>query len=138
MVGFCRLADGGCMASSRAHEVRLKRAYEPAAPADGVRILVDRLWPRGVSKAKAAIDHWLRELAPSHELRRWFGHDVDRWDEFRLRYRAELEQHPEALDQLRRLAREGRITLVFGARDETHNDAVVLRDILAEPPRGQR
>jgi uncharacterized protein YeaO (DUF488 family) len=126
------------MASSTTHEVRLKRAYEPAAPSDGVRILVDRLWPRGVSKAKAAIDHWLRELAPSHELRRWFGHDVDRWDEFRRRYRAELEQHSEALEQLRQLAREGRITLVFGARDETHNDAVVLRDILAEPPRGQR
>ena len=126
------------MASSTAHEVRLKRAYEPAAPSDGVRVLVDRLWPRGVSKAKAAIDHWLRELAPSHELRRWFGHDVDRWDEFRRRYRAELEQHSEALEQLRQLAREGRITLVFGARDETHNDAVVLRDILAEPPRGQR
>jgi len=126
------------MASSTAHEVRLKRAYEPAAPSDGVRVLVDRLWPRGVSKAKAAIDHWLRELAPSHELRRWFGHDVDRWDEFRRRYRAELEQHSEALEQLRQLAREGRITLVFGARDEAHNDAVVLRDILAEPPRGQR
>ena len=121
------------MASSTAHEVQLKRAYEPAAPSDGVRILVDRLWPRGVSKAKAAIDHWLRELAPSSELRRWFDHDVERWDEFRRRYRAELEQHPEALGRLRQLASESRITLVFGARDEAHNDAVVLRDVLAEP-----
>jgi uncharacterized protein YeaO (DUF488 family) len=125
------------MTSSAApQEVRLKRAYEPAAAEDGVRILVDRLWPRGITKTAAAIDHWFRELAPSHELRRWFGHDVDRWGEFRRRYRAELEQHPEALDRLRQLAREGRITLVFGARDEAHNDAVVLRDVLAEPPRG--
>src|SRR6185437_16226489 len=105
MVGFCRLADGGCMASSRAHEVRLKRAYEPAAPADGIRILVDRLWPRGVSKAALAIERWVKEIAPSDALRRWFGHDPERWDEFLRRYAAELAKQAAPLDELRSLAR---------------------------------
>jgi uncharacterized protein YeaO (DUF488 family) len=98
-----------------------------------MRVLVDRLWPRGVSKEKAAIDHWLRELAPSSELRRWFGHDPARWEGFRRRYAAELAEHREQLDELRQMAARGPITLVYGARDEAHNDAVVLRDVLERP-----
>jgi uncharacterized protein YeaO (DUF488 family) len=114
----------------RASSIKLKRAYEPPAASDGQRILIDRLWPRGVSKAKAAIDRWLKEIAPSTELRKWFGHDPARWQEFRKRYAAEIRGHPEPLDELRRLAREGPLTLVYSARDETHNDAVVLRELL--------
>jgi uncharacterized protein YeaO (DUF488 family) len=117
-------------ASSAQFDIKLKRAYEPRSASDGTRILIDRLWPRGVTKKAAAIDHWFRDLAPSTELRRWFGHDVDRWGEFRRRYTTELEHHGEQLDELRHLARNGPITLVFGARDEKHNDAVVLRHFL--------
>ena len=113
-----------------AANVRLKRAYEPPAPADSTRILIDRLWPRGVTKAAAALDQWARELAPSTELRKWFGHDPARWREFRRRYAAELRERPEELRALRDRARRGPITLVFAAHDEAHNDAVVLRDIL--------
>ena len=113
-----------------ADRIRLKRAYEPAADDDGVRVLVDRLWPRGVRKKDAAIDHWLKDVAPSAELRKWFGHDPDRWEEFRERYRAELGGHPAELDELRALARSAPITLVFAARDQVHNDAVVLREVL--------
>src|SRR6266404_37201 len=98
--------------------------------ADGLRILVDRLWPRGLAKAKAAVDSWMREVAPSTELRRWFDHDPRRWGEFRRRYARELRGHRELLDQIRSLARNGRVTLLFGARDELHKDAVALRDIL--------
>lgn len=112
-------------------DVRLKRAYEPPAATDGVRVLVDRLWPRGLRKAEAAIDRWLKELAPSSELRRWFGHDPGRWDEFRRRYRSELSAHADLLNELRATARAGPLTLVYAARDEQHNDAVVLRDVLA-------
>jgi uncharacterized protein YeaO (DUF488 family) len=115
-----------------ASHVKLKRAYAPAEPEDGTRILVDRLWPRGVSKAKAAVDRWMKEIAPSTELRKWFGHDPDRWPEFRRRYIEELHQHPELLDELRALARKGTVTLLYGARDEVHNDAVVLRDVLLQ------
>jgi uncharacterized protein YeaO (DUF488 family) len=113
-----------------AANVRLKRAYEPPAPADGTRILVDRLWPRGVSKAVAAIDQWAKEVAPSSELRKWFGHDPERWPEFRRRYAAELREHVEELGALRDRANKGPVTLVYSAHDEEHNDAVVLRDIL--------
>lgn len=113
--------------------VRLKRAYDPPAAADGARILIDRLWPRGIKKADAAIDRWLKELAPSTELRRWFGHEVERWPEFRRRYRAELDRHRELVEELRALARQQRLTLVYGAKDEAHNDAVVLGELLAEP-----
>ena len=112
-------------------DIRVKRAYLPSAAEDGVRVLVDRLWPRGVSKSDAAIDQWMKDLAPSNELRRWFGHDPSRWDEFRQRYEAELSQRADLLDKLRALAQEEPLTLVFGARDELHNQAVVLRDILA-------
>lgn len=118
------------MSSLPASHLRLKRAYEPADPVDGVRILVDRLWPRGVSKAKAALDDWLKEIAPSAELRTWFGHDPGRWPEFQRRYRAELHAHAAELQRLRALARTRTVTLVYGARDEQHNDAVVLRDVL--------
>jgi uncharacterized protein YeaO (DUF488 family) len=113
-------------------DIRLKRAYEPAAATDGTRVLIDRLWPRGVTKEAAAIDHWLRDIAPSTELRRWFGHDVSRWDEFQRRYRAEMRHHAEQLDELLRLTGRGTVTLVFGARDEEHNDAVVLKQVLLE------
>ncbi len=113
-----------------AHRIKLKRAYEPAEPDDGTRILVDRLWPRGLKKADAAIDEWMKDVAPSTGLRKWFGHDPERWPEFRRRYRAEILEHREQLDRLRTLAQRGQVTLVFSARDEEHNDAVVLRDVL--------
>ena len=113
-------------------DVRLKRAYDPAEPGDGYRVLVDRLWPRGVSKERARLDEWARELAPSAELRTWFGHDPERFAEFERRYRAELTAHEEKLDELRCRAREGTLTLVYGARDEEHNDAVVLAELLRE------
>jgi uncharacterized protein YeaO (DUF488 family) len=113
-----------------ADHVKLKRAYEPAAPADGTRILIDRLWPRGVKKTDAAIDQWVKDIAPSTALRKWFGHEPERWAEFRRRYAAEVRQHPEQLSRLRALARQGSITLVFSAHDEAHNDAVALRKLL--------
>jgi uncharacterized protein YeaO (DUF488 family) len=113
-------------------DVRLKRAYDPAEPGDGYRVLVDRLWPRGVSKERARLDEWVRELAPSTELHTWFGHDPERFAEFERRYRAELAAHGEKLEELRRRAREGTLTLVYAARDEEHNDAVVLADLLRE------
>jgi uncharacterized protein YeaO (DUF488 family) len=121
------------MTKSTAHlDIRLKRAYEAPAKSDGTRVLVDRLWPRGVRKEAAAVDHWFRDLAPSTELRQWFGHDVDRWREFHRRYTAELKHHADLLDELLRLAHEGTLTLVFAARDEEHNDAVVLKQVLLE------
>ena len=110
--------------------LRLKRAYEPPATSDGRRILVDRLWPRGLSKERAAIDEWMKEIAPSTELRRWFGHDPDRWREFQRRYKRELRTRSDLVLEIARLAAHGAVTLVYGARDEAHNDAVVLRDIL--------
>jgi uncharacterized protein YeaO (DUF488 family) len=113
-----------------AHHVRLKRVYEPPSSEDGVRVLVDRLWPRGLRKADAEVVHWIKNIAPSGELRRWFGHDPGRWQEFRRRYARELQQHAAELDELRELARQRTVTLLFGARDEQHNDAVVLRDAL--------
>lgn len=113
-----------------AGHIRLKRAYEPAEPGDGVRILVDRLWPRGVSKARAALDEWMKDIAPSTGLRQWFGHDPARWAEFQRRYRAELRGQTDALDRIRALARDGMVTLVYSAHDEQHNDAVVLRNLL--------
>jgi uncharacterized protein YeaO (DUF488 family) len=111
-------------------DIRLKRACEPPSPEDGLRILVDRLWPRGLRKADAAIDRWLKDIAPSTELRHWFGHEPTRWEEFRRRYRSELSAHTDLLSELRAIAREGPLTLVYSARDERYNDAVVLRDML--------
>jgi uncharacterized protein YeaO (DUF488 family) len=113
-----------------ADNVKLKRAYERPAAGDGTRILIDRLWPRGVRKVDAAIDQWAKDIAPSTALRKWFGHDPARWQEFRSRYDVEIHAHPEQLDRLRALARQGSITLVYSAHDEVHNDAVALRDYL--------
>jgi uncharacterized protein YeaO (DUF488 family) len=124
--------------SIKAANVKLRRVYERPAADDGVRILIDRLWPRGVSKANAAIDQWAKDVAPSTALRKWFGHDPARWQEFRRRYAGELRQHPDQLARLRALAKQGPITLVFSARDERHNDAVALRGVLLGTNRGTK
>ena len=110
--------------------VRTKRAYEQAEPGDGYRVLVERLWPRGVTKERAHLDEWAKEIAPSPELRRWFGHDPARFEEFPRRYRDELAPRQEELDALRRRARNGTLTLVYGARDTEHNGALVLEELL--------
>ncbi len=116
-----------------ANRFAVKRIYLPPAPADGSRILVERLWPRGLSKAGAAVDLWLRKATPSHELRRWFhAAPQARWPEFQRRYRAELQEAPEALAELHRQAAAGRVSLLFAARDEAHNSAVVLKAVLDE------
>lgn len=112
--------------------IRLKRAYDDPAEADGFRVLVDRLWPRGVSKGAAALDRWMKEVAPSDELRRWFDHDPEKWDEFRRRYEHELSGRDEEVDFLKQKSREGTLTLVYAAKDTEHNDAVVLRGYLLE------
>ena len=109
---------------------RIKRIYEPVAKSDGFRVLVERLWPRGVTKAEAALHEWLKDVAPSPDLRRWYGHDLARWEEFTERYRAELAQKRDILDQLRTLRRRGPVTLVFAAKDEQHSSAAVLKDVL--------
>jgi uncharacterized protein YeaO (DUF488 family) len=111
-------------------DVRLKRAYEPASSTDGYRVLVDRLWPRGVSSSEARLDEWERDLAPSAALRKWFGHKPERFDEFRRRYMEELSEHRDRIAELRRRARAGRLTLVYAARDAEHNDAVVVAEVL--------
>ena len=111
-------------------DVRLKRAYEPARPSDGYRILIDRLWPRGVSREQAKLDEWERELPPSTDLRQWFGHEPSRFEEFRRRYIEELRGQRPRLTELRQRARGGTLTLVFSARDTEHNDAVVLAEVL--------
>jgi len=110
--------------------LRLKRAYEPAGHADGYRILIDRLWPRGLSKEKAAVNEWMKEVAPSADLRRWFGHDPERWRAFRRRYERELRAREELVREIAALASRRRVTLVYGARDEAHNDAVVLAAVV--------
>jgi len=111
-------------------DVRMKRVYEPAASSDGYRVLIDRLWPRGVSHKRAQLDAWERELSPSTELRRWFGHEPSRFQEFRRRYTEELRQQRPRIAELRLRAREGTITLVYSAHDAEHNDAVVLAEVL--------
>lgn len=115
-----------------ARGVRLKRAYEPPAAADGARVLVERLWPRGLSKERAALTDWLKDAAPSPELRRWYSHRIARWPEFARRYRAELEGTAAraALDRLRALGRAGPLTLVFAAKDAAHSSAAVLKEVL--------
>jgi uncharacterized protein YeaO (DUF488 family) len=110
--------------------VYLKRAYDPPAPADGFRILVERLWPRGLRKEAAALDLWLKDVAPSPELRQWFGHDPARWEEFCRRYGAELAERPAAVGLLRDRLRQGPVTLVYGSRDQEHNAAVALKQFL--------
>jgi uncharacterized protein YeaO (DUF488 family) len=114
--------------SRRAERIRLKRAYEPPAEDDGTRILVERLWPRGMSKAEAAIDLWLKDLAPSPELRKWYGHDLARWDEFRSRYEKELHANTNALRDLNQRLTEGPVTFVFAAKDPEHCSALVLKE----------
>ena len=111
-------------------DIRLKRAYEPASQDDGYRVLIDRLWPRGVSRRQAELNDWDKALPPSTELRRWFGHDPSRFEEFRRRYIEELRKKRPRLAALRRRAREGTLTLVYSARDTEHNDAVVLAEVL--------
>lgn len=111
-------------------DVRLKRAYDPAEPSDGYRVLIDRLWPRGVSRERAELDEWERELAPSTELRKWFGHEPSRFEAFRRRYEDELRGQRPRLTELRRRARDGTLTLVYAAGDTEHNDAVVLAEVL--------
>lgn len=111
--------------------LKVKRIYEVAQPADGYRVLVDRIWPRGMSKETAHIDLWMKEIAPSDQLRKWFGHDPRRWTEFQKRYREELRKKTELIKQLHQLEQEHRkVTLVFSARDEQHNQAVALQGIL--------
>lgn len=110
--------------------IKLKRAYEPPEPEDGFRILVDRLWPRGVSKDSACIDLWLKEVAPSTELRKWFGHDPSKWKPFRTRYFRELDEQTEILAELLEHVRNGPVTLIYAAKDEEHNDAVALKEYL--------
>ena len=114
--------------------VQIKQVYDPAEPGDGYRVLVDRLWPRGLSRDKVKVDQWIREIAPSNVLRKWFGHDPSRWAEFRERYRKELDE-PERkriLETLKEKARSGTLTLVYGAKDPAHNQAVVLMDTIIE------
>ena len=106
----------------------LKRAYEKATPDDGIRFLVERLWPRGVKKGDLRIDAWLTDLAPSKPLRRWFAHDPKKWGEFQRRYFVELDNHPDACEQIRSAARHGRVTLVYSAHDTEYNNAVALKD----------
>ena len=110
--------------------IRLKRVYDPPSPSDGVRVLVDRLWPRGLKKEDAALDRWERDVAPSNELRKEFGHDHSRWDEFRARYFAELDANPEPVQRLVGEARKGTVTLLFAARDTEKNNAVALAEYL--------
>ncbi len=110
---------------------KLKRAYDAAEPADGYRVLVDRLWPRGVSKEKAHLDLWMKEIAPSDGLRKWFGHDPKRWPEFQKRYRAELRKNSALVKQLKELEKQHRtVTLVYSAHDELHNQAIALQAFL--------
>ena len=111
--------------------IQVKRTYEPQAPGDGQRILVERLWPRGLKKEALAADAWMKDVAPSTALRKWFGHRVERWDEFRRRYEQELERNPSAWEPLLAASRRGTVTLLYSAHDTAHNGALVLRDYLA-------
>ena len=112
--------------------VRVKRVYDPAVAADGVRVLIDRLWPRGLSKEAAQVDLWLKDAAPSHELRRWFDHEHGKWDEFQRRYRVELRRAPDAVAALTTLVRRKRVTLVFASQERTYNNATALAAFLAD------
>jgi uncharacterized protein YeaO (DUF488 family) len=118
--------------------LRLKRAYEPVSRTDGMRVLVERLWPRGVSKAELQLDGWIKDVAPSTELRRWFSHDPTKWPEFRARYFRELDSRPESWRPLLSAARRGTVTLVYSSHDEEHNNAVALEDYLQTKERRRR
>ena len=113
-------------------KIKIKRVYEKPDKNDGIRILVDRLWPRGLTKEKAGIDLWLKYIAPSTELRKWFGHDPEKWDEFRKRYRNELKEDEEQVSLLKDQMKKGTVTLVYGANNEEHNQAVVLKEIFTQ------
>lgn len=111
-------------------KLEIKRAYDEPDHADGMRILVDRLWPRGLTKQRAQVDLWLKDIAPSTELRKWFGHDPDKWAQFQARYRRELRSKADLVALLKEKAAKGPITLLYGAKDQTHNEAVVLQSVL--------
>ncbi|BCB96853.1 hypothetical protein JZK55_17750 [Dissulfurispira thermophila] len=110
--------------------LKLKRIYDPPSKGDGKRILVDRLWPRGVKKEEARIDEWLKDIAPSDELRKWFSHDPSKWEEFKRRYKAELKDQGELIERLRAEAKRGTVTLLYAAKDKEHNNAVVLKEVV--------
>jgi uncharacterized protein YeaO (DUF488 family) len=111
-------------------EIRLKRAYEARSPDDGLRILVERLWPRGLTKERAAIDLWLKDVSPSSELRKWYGHDLAKWAEFQKRYQEELRENKAAVDELRKKCTSATVTFVYAAHDEEHNSALLLKNFL--------
>lgn len=117
--------------------IAIKHVYDPPSPADGKRVLVDRIWPRGLRKDAAALDAWVKEVAPSTALRKWYGHEPARWPEFRRRYRAELAENPDALAELKALAASGTTTLLYAAHDGEHSNAAVLKEWLDKPPRGR-
>ena len=133
IVGTGRIGSAGDdeQLEQRTMKVTIKRVYEPAVGEDGVRVLIDRLWPRGLSKAAAGVDVWLKDLAPSHELRRWFDHEAEKWPEFQRRYASELDGAGEAVARLRALAARGRVTLLFGSRELVYNNATALAAYLA-------
>lgn len=110
--------------------IKLKQVYEPPLPSDGVRILVERLWPRGMSKDKAQLDHWVKELAPSTELRKWYAHDVEKWPAFKAKYIQELKDNPDAVRNLYQICKGKTVTFVFAARDKQHNSAVLLKEFM--------
>jgi uncharacterized protein YeaO (DUF488 family) len=116
--------------------IKIKRVYDPPSSRDGLRILVDRLWPRGLTKERAAVDLWLKEVAPSTELRKWFGHDPDKWKQFQLRYRKELKEKKDSITLLKQKSNVRTVTLLYGARDEEHNEALVLKKILERGQKG--
>lgn len=116
---------------SESLKMNIKRVYEKPDIEDGTRILVDRLWPRGLSKEKAKIDLWLKKIAPSNELRKWFGHDPEKWNEFRKRYRDELRENEEQVSLLKEQVKKGEVTLVYSANDKEHNQAVVLKEFFS-------
>ena len=118
------------MTDTQLSHVHIKRVYDPPGPNDGTRVLIDRLWPRGLAKDQARVDLWLKDIAPSAALRKWFGHDPAKWKEFRRQYEAELAGNQEAVEQLRALAAAGTVTLLYGAKDKDHNNAVVLKGYL--------
>ena len=112
-------------------KINIKRVYEKPSKSDGKRILVDRLWPRGLTKEKAAVDLWLKDIAPTTELRKWFGHDPDKWKEFQKKYHQELKKNNEQVSLLNEYLKKGIVTLVYGARDEEHNEALVIKEWLS-------
>ena len=118
--------------------IRLKRAYEPATDGDGMRVLVERLWPRGVTKARLKLDAWLKDVGPTTDLRQWFSHDPERWSQFRARYFRELDSRPEAWQPITSAARRGTVTLVYSSHDTEHNNAVALKEYLQAKRRGRR